>query len=227
MAKEIIIAIDGYSSCGKSTTAKAVAKQLGYVFIDTGAMYRAVTLFLIRHEIDVNDRPTVLAALPNIHITFQYNDELQRSETFLNGENVDQAIRSMEVSSLVSPVSTIKEVREMLVAQQRKMGQQGGIVMDGRDIGTVVFPQAELKVFMTAQFDTRVNRRLEELQSKGMDTSREEVAENLAERDRIDTTRDESPLRMADDAIEIDNTYLTPQQQLDLVLKYAGEMIAD
>lgn len=217
--QDIIIAIDGYSSCGKSTLAKALAKRLGYTYIDTGAMYRAVTWYVMQHDIDVEDTEAIIAALPDIHISFD-RDGNGQSRTILNGEDIEEAIRTMEVSNLVSDVSRIKEVRQNLVAQQQRMGDEKGIVMDGRDIGTVVFPKADLKLFMTADLDVRIDRRFEELQAKGMDVTVADVARNLQERDRIDTTRKESPLRKADDAIEIDNTHLTPTQQLDLAALY-------
>lgn len=217
--QDIIIAIDGYSSCGKSTLAKALAKRMGYAYIDTGAMYRAVTWYVMQHDIDVNDTQAVINALPDIHISFKLNGN-GGNRTILNDQDVEEAIRSMEVSNQVSEVSRIKEVRENLVAQQQRMGQDKAIVMDGRDIGTVVFPHAELKLFMTADMDVRIERRYEELRAKGLDVTVADVARNLQERDRIDTTRKESPLRKADDAIEIDNTHLTPQQQLDLAALY-------
>lgn len=217
--QDIIIAIDGYSSCGKSTLAKALAKRLGYTYIDTGAMYRAVTWYVMQQGIDVEDTEAIIAALPDIHISFD-RDGNGQSRTILNGEDIEDAIRTMEVSNLVSDVSRIKEVRQNLVAQQQRMGDEKGIVMDGRDIGTVVFPKADLKLFMTADLDVRIDRRFEELQAKGMNVTVADVARNLQERDRIDTTRKESPLRKADDAIEIDNTHLTPTQQLDLAALY-------
>lgn len=221
----IIVAIDGYSSCGKSTLAKALAARLHYSYIDSGAMYRATTLYLMQNGIDVTDEQAVIASLPNIHISFKHNADTGKTDTYLNDENVEEQIRTMEVSSKVSDVSKIKEVRKAMVEQQQRMGQEKGIVMDGRDIGTVVFPKAELKLFMTADIDVRVQRRFDEMQAKGMDVSFADVAQNLQERDRIDTTRAESPLRKANDALEIDNTYLTPKQQLDLAALYVRRVI--
>lgn len=221
----IIVAIDGYSSCGKSTLAKALAARLHYSYIDSGAMYRAVTYYLMQHHIDMADEKAVIAVLPDIHISFQHNKETEKTDTYLNDENVEDKIRTMEVSGKVSDVSKIKEVRKAMVAQQQRMGQEKGIVMDGRDIGTVVFPKAELKLFMTADIDVRVQRRFEEMKAKGMDVTMADVAQNLQERDRIDTTRAESPLRKANDALEIDNTYLTPKQQLDLAALYVRRVI--
>ena len=221
----IIVAIDGYSSCGKSTLAKALAARIQYSYIDSGAMYRAVTYYLMQHNIDLSDEKAIIAALPDVHISFQHNADSGKTDTYLNGENVEDKIRTMEVSSNVSDVSKIKEVRKAMVAQQQRMGQEKGIVMDGRDIGTVVFPDAELKLFMTADTDVRVQRRYDEMQAKGMDVTMADVAKNLQDRDRIDTTRSESPLRKANDALEIDNTYLTPKQQLDLAALYVRRVI--
>lgn len=224
--QKLIIAIDGYSSCGKSTLAKALAARFEYAYVDSGAMYRAVTLYLMRAGIDVTDVAAIIKALENIQIEFRYSKEKQRSETYLNGENVEEAIRDMSVSSKVSEVSKIKEVRKALVKYQRDMGKAGGIVMDGRDIGTVVFPKADLKLFMTADLDVRAQRRYQELLSKGQQVSLQEIMQNLVDRDRIDTTRAESPLRKADDAREIDNTHLTPQQQLDLAGLYVKQKLS-
>lgn len=223
MSANIVIAIDGYSSCGKSTLAKALARKLHYAYVDSGAMYRAVTLYFMNHGVDPNNHQQVLDALEHINISFKYNPEDEINETYLNGLNVEVPIREMRVSERVSEVSKIKEVRQALVAFQMKMGEHKGIVMDGRDIGTVVFPHAELKLFMTADFDVRTDRRYQELLSKGVKVSREEVAHNLAERDRIDTTRAESPLRQADDAIVLDNTHLTEKQQLEKATALALE----
>lgn len=223
--KRLTIAIDGYSSCGKSTLAKALANRLQYTYVDSGAMYRAVTWYLLQAGIPVTDTPAVIAALPNIHISFKYNNDAGKSDTVLNGEVVEEAIRSMQVSNAVSEVSKIKEVRQAMVAQQRRMADEQGIIMDGRDIGTVVFPKADLKLFMTADLDVRVERRFEELKAKGMDITFAEVAQNLQARDRIDTTREESPLRKADDAIELDNTHLTPTQLLDLAAFYVRQKL--
>ncbi len=221
---KIIVAIDGYSSCGKSTLAKQLAKALGYRFIDTGAMYRAVALYLLKNQIDIHHPEMVAAALSNITISFTYNEENQSQETFLNGENVESEIRvNSRVASVVSDVSAISEVRRFLVKQQQEMGREKGIVMDGRDIGTVVFPQAELKIFITADPTTRANRRLEELKEKGQNTTYDEVLANLAKRDHIDTTRADSPLKKASDAIELDNSNLTKEQQFDLVFEWVKQ----
>jgi cytidylate kinase len=223
MSANIVIAIDGYSSCGKSTLAKALARKLHYAYVDSGAMYRAVTLYFMNHNVDPNNHQQVLNALEHINISFKYNPEVDLKETYLNGLNVEVPIREMRVSERVSEVSKIKEVRQALVSFQTEMGEHKGIVMDGRDIGTVVFPRAELKLFMTADFEVRTERRYQELLAKGVEVSREEVAHNLSERDRIDTTRAESPLRQADDAIVLDNTHLSPQQQLEKATALALE----
>ena len=219
--KKINIAIDGYSSCGKSTVAKAIAKRMNYIFVDTGAMYRAVTLFAMRNHFFVDqelDAQLLVQALPQIELDFEFNTETQSSDILLNGENVERTIRTMEVSSNVSPVATVKEVRKKLVAQQQKMGEKKGVVMDGRDIGTVVFPNAELKLFMTADPEVRAQRRFLELQQKNMETSIEEVRKNLEERDHIDTNREEDPLRQAIDAVVIDNSNLSPDEQMAMVM---------
>lgn len=218
--KKINIAIDGFSSCGKSTIAKAIAARLGYIFIDTGAMYRAVTLFTLDNGfISGNqlNKEALVNALPEISIDFVYNELTKRPDVYLQDVNVESKIRTMEVSSMVSPVAAIKEVRQKLVAQQQKIGEKKGVVMDGRDIGTVVFPNAELKLFITADQDVRTKRRLIELEEKGMKVSFEEVKHNLLERDRIDTTRAEDPLRQAEDAIVIDNSNLTIQEQMKMI----------
>lgn len=212
--ERIIIAIDGYSSCGKSTLAKALAAKLGYAYLDSGAMYRAVTLYFQHHHIPIDDELAIAEALEKIHIEFQYNPILKQNETWLNGESIENAIRTLEVSNAVSPVATIKSVRQAMVALQRKAGQNKGIVMDGRDIGTNVFPQAELKIFMTADPEVRAIRRYEELLAKGEKHSLEAIRQNLSERDRIDTSRAENPLRQATDAVVLDNSALTPEQQL-------------
>lgn len=218
---DIIIAIDGYSSCGKSTLAKALAGSLGYRYIDTGAMYRALALFLIRSQIDIHHPSLVEEVLPHISIDFRYHALKQTQETLLNGENVEEEIRiNPRVASVVSDVSALSEVRRYLVAMQQAMGQQKGIVMDGRDIGTVVFPHAEIKLFITADPIIRAQRRLEELKAKGQDTTLEEVLANIRKRDHIDTTRSDSPLRKAADAIELDNTNLSRDQQFDLVMQW-------
>ncbi|HMQ89962.1 MAG TPA: (d)CMP kinase [Flavilitoribacter sp.] len=211
--KKIIVAIDGYSSCGKSTLAKALAGRLGYAYVDSGAMYRAATLYLLQHGIGIEEEGAIEAALDDIHIRFERNPSGNR--TLLNGEDVEEQIRSMEVSAVVSEVSAISPVRRAMVRQQQNMGKHKGIVMDGRDIGTVVFPDAELKIFLTAAKDIRVARRYRELTAKGIDISLDEVEENLAHRDLIDSTRDDSPLRQAEDAVVLDNSRLTPEQQLD------------
>lgn len=215
--KKITIAIDGHSSCGKSTLAKALAARLGYAYVDSGAMYRAVTLYFLEHRIDYEDPEAVRRALPGIRIHFEYHDGSNR--TYLNGRDVEEPIRSMEVSALVSPVAAISEVRRAMVAQQRKMGEQKGIVMDGRDIGSVVFPDAELKIFLTASTEERTRRRYYELRAKGKKISREEVKANLEMRDRIDSTRADSPLIQAPDAEVIDNTHLTPDEQLQAAIE--------
>ncbi|MGK6351367.1 (d)CMP kinase [Parapedobacter sp. DT-150] len=211
-----IIAIDGYSSCGKSTLAKALAKALHYVYIDSGAMYRAVTLYIIRHAIPLEDEEKVAEALRDIHIDF--HPEGGSTRILLNGEDVSEEIRQMYVSDYVSEVSAIKAVRQAMVAQQQRMGQRRNIVMDGRDIGTTVFPDADLKIFMTADPKVRAERRYLELKNKGTEITLEEVFENLAHRDYIDTTREESPLIRAEDAIILDNTDLTEAEQLQFVL---------
>jgi len=222
---KIIIAIDGYSSCGKSTLAKQLSKQLGYRFIDTGAMYRAVALYLLRNQIDIHHPEMVAAALPQIKIDFSYNADTQTQQTLLNGENVEQEIRiNPRVASVVSDVSAISEVRRFLVKQQQELGKEKGIVMDGRDIGTVVFPDAELKIFVTAQPTVRAQRRLDELKAKGQQTTAEEVLANLEKRDRIDSTRADSPLKKAADAIELDNTHLNRQEQFDLVMTWIKQL---
>ncbi len=221
--KNIIIAVDGYSSCGKSTLSKDLAKKLKYNYIDSGAMYRVVALYCIQKGVDVEVEKDVVNLLPKIKISFRYNDAIEKSEAYLNNMNVEEEIRGMEVSSKVSFVSRYKAVRAALVAMQQEMGKDKGIVMDGRDIGTVVFPKAELKLFVTADFETRVNRRYKELIRKGIQVERSEIAKNLAERDSIDVSRDESPLRKADDARELDNTFLSMEEQLNLAYYFALE----
>ena len=219
--KKLVIAIDGYSSCGKSTIAKDLAKVLNYIYIDTGAMYRAVTLYAMRNGIIKDGKIDVEKlhdSLSGIKVSFRKNPETGLNETYLNGENVEKEIRRMDVSSNVSLISAIKEVREYLVELQREMAQQGGVVMDGRDIGTVVLPDADLKIFMTAKPEVRAERRYKELQAKGENVSFEEIMKNLEERDHLDTTRKESPLRQADDAIVLDNSNMTPQEQLDWIV---------
>jgi CMP/dCMP kinase len=217
--KKIIIAIDGYSSCGKSTLAKAMAKALHYAYLDSGAMYRAVTLYCLEHDVDYHDHAQITEALSQIEIHFERIEGQNR--TFLNGKDIERAIREMRVSDHVSPVSTISAVRRAMVAQQQAMGKRRGIVADGRDIGTVVFPDAELKIFLTADPDVRTSRRHLELAAKGIDAEWEDIKRNLLERDRIDSTRFDSPLRRADDAVVIDNTLLSEDQQLAQALSLA------
>ncbi len=218
--KKIVIAIDGYSACGKSTTAKQVAAILGYRYIDSGAMYRAVTLYFLDHHIALTNPKEIFRALTQINITFNVNSK-NVSETYLNGLNVENDIRKMRVSENVSQVSAIKEVRTFLVDQQRKMGKERGVVMDGRDIGTVVFPTAELKLFMTADILVRAFRRQRELLQRNSMVDLDEVIENLVQRDKIDTTRLESPLKQAEDAIIIDTTHITIDEQVDEVVRLA------
>lgn len=226
MRKKIIITIDGWSSCGKSTLAKQLAKDLGYVYIDSGAMYRAITLYFLRNHIDWTDEKEVREALKNIVIDFQFNEKSQQSEIMLNGENVEYVIRDLVVAEKVSDVATIAAVRSFAVAQQQKMGEKKGIVMDGRDIGTTVFPEAELKIFMNAEIATRVERRFKELFEKNPNVTVEEVKHNLEMRDYIDSHREVSPLRKADDAIELDNTHLTMEQQLNFAKELAEKKVA-
>ena len=214
--KKIIIAIDGYSSGGKSTFAKAVAAKLGYIFIDTGAMYRAVTLYAMRQGI-ADDPAAITAALPGIRIDFRFNPQTGRSDVYLNGENVETEIRRIDVSNRVSSVSSIPEGRAKLVAMQQEMGRAKGVVMDGRDIGTVVFPDAELKIFMTADPRVRAERRYKELTAKGETVSMEEIERNIRERDRQDETREVSPLRRAADAVLLDNSRMTVEQQMEWI----------
>lgn len=221
MDKKITIAIDGFSSTGKSTLAKQLAKYLGYIYVDTGAMYRAVTLYAMQHDFisDTHfDKKALIDKLPKISLQFLFNPDLGYAEIFLNEKNVETEIRTLEVSNFVSRIAEISEVRAKLVEQQQHMGKNKGIVMDGRDIGTVVFTDAELKLFMTASPETRANRRYEELIQKGQDVTYEEVLKNVEERDYIDTHREDSPLVKADDAIEIDNSHLSIQEQFDKVL---------
>ena len=219
--KKIIIAVDGYSSTGKSTTAKAVAKALGYVYIDTGAMYRGVTYLALEKGLvstqGVEIKP-LMKALRHSKFNFVYNPALGFSELYLDGKNIEDNIRSIDVANWVSEIAKQPEVRTFLVNLQRKMGEEKGVVLDGRDIGTVVFPEAELKIFMTASEEVRAQRRFKELQTKGEKVSFEEVLANIKHRDHVDTTRKESPLRKADDAITIDNTHLTIEEQVDKIL---------
>jgi cytidylate kinase len=212
-----IIAIDGFSSCGKSTVAKALAKKLKFVFIDSGAMYRAVTLYFLREGIDLEDDKAIAEALENIHIDFIPNDD--KTEIHLNDEDISDEIRQMYISDMVSEVSTIKAVRQAMVKQQQKLGRRRNIVMDGRDIGTTVFPDADMKIFMTADPQVRANRRYLELTSKGEQVTIDEIVKNLAHRDHIDSTREESPLRKAEDAIVLDNSYMSQEDQLTFVIE--------
>lgn len=223
MNKKIIVTIDGYSSCGKSTVARQLAHQLNYVFIDSGAMYRAITLYFLRNHIDWKNKKKVIEALTGINLEFIYNPLSAQSDMYLNNENVEALIRDMLVSENVSDVATIKEVREFAVAQQRKIGEKKGIVMDGRDIGTTVFPNAELKIFMTADTAVRVERRFKEMYQKNPNISVEEVKNNLEMRDYIDSNREVSPLRKADDALVLNNSNLTMEGQLKIVLKWVHE----
>lgn len=227
--KKIIVAIDGYSSSGKSTMARELAKRIGYVYVDSGAMYRAVTLYAIRHGLTNPDGTVkvkeLIAALPDIHISFQAAGADGVQHTLLNGEDVEREIRDMAVSSMVSPVAVIPEVRERMVALQQGYGKEKGIVMDGRDIGTTVFPNAELKIFVCASPEERARRRLLELQQKGENVSYEEVYRNVVDRDRIDTTREVSPLRKAPDALELDNGDMTREQQMQWLLEKFEEKI--
>lgn len=224
MGKKIIITIDGWSSCGKSTLARQLAKELGYVYVDSGAMYRAITLFFLRNHIDWTDKKEVKKALSEINIEFIFNPKSQLSEIYLNDENVEYVIRDLVIAEKVSDVAAIKEVREFAVAQQKKMGSKKGIVMDGRDIGTVVFPKAELKIFMTADNAVRVERRFRELFEKNPNITIEEVKNNLEMRDYIDSNREISPLRKADDAIELDNTNLTEKEQFQKALEWIKQL---
>lgn len=215
--KKITIAIDGYSSCGKSTMAKDLAREVGYIYVDTGAMYRAVTLFAMRNGVfDAEgniDEARLKALLPDVKLTFQLNNETKLPEVCLNGENVERYIRTLEVSQHVSPIAALPFVREKLVEQQQAMGKEKGIVMDGRDIGTVVFPDAELKIFVTASAEIRAQRRFKELEAKGMPANFDEILQNVEQRDYIDTHRETSPLRQADDALVLDNSHLTIAEQ--------------
>ncbi len=225
--KKIIIAIDGHSSCGKSTMAKSLARELGYIYIDSGAMYRAVTLHALRKGLIVNGVPEVkkiIKELKNICISFKWDDSSGKNTTFLNGGNVEEEIRRMEVSENVSAISAIAEVRAEMVIQQRENGRGKGIVMDGRDIGTVVFPNAELKIFMTASPEIRAQRRFLELKGKGEDVDFDTIQQNVEGRDEIDSTREVSPLKKADDAMVLDNSYLTPEEQLVWTLDRVKEI---
>jgi cytidylate kinase len=221
----IIIAIDGFSSCGKSTMAKQLSKILNYVFVDSGAMYRAITLYFMQHQIAINNPKMVVSALEDIQLAFKINPDTSANEIYLNGENVESKIRALSVAERVSDIAAISAVRSFAVKQQQQMGINGGIVMDGRDIGTVVFPQADLKIFMTADPEIRVERRYKELVLQNKDISKDEVRENLAMRDHIDSNRADSPLKMAEDARVLDNSYLHQDEQLELALKWAYEKI--
>jgi cytidylate kinase len=227
--KKIIIAIDGRSSCGKSTLAKSLARELEYIYIDSGAMYRAVTLFALRNGLIANreilNRQELIERLKEIKITFEWDSKTEKNITFLNEENIEDEIRQIEVSNNVSPISTILEVRSEMVKQQRENGKDKGIVMDGRDIGTVVFPDAELKIFMTASPEIRAKRRFVELQEKGVKVDFDEILANVEERDNIDSTREASPLKKADDAIVLDNSNLNREEQLQWALQKANEII--
>ena len=220
--KKIIIAIDGFSSCGKSTMAKDLAHELGYIYVDTGAMYRCVALYALQHKLFLKDGkiniPELEAAMPNINISFKLNKETGRPDTYLNNENVENKIRTMEVSSHVSSIAAIPFVREALVAQQQKMGKDKGIVMDGRDIGTVVFPNADLKIFLVADPKERAERRFKELLSKGENISLDDIYENILKRDSLDSTRENSPLKKATDAIEVDTTGKNIEEVKNLIL---------
>lgn len=230
MDRKITIAIDGFSSTGKSTIAKQLAAKLGYVYVDSGAMYRAMTLFAMNHNhISPShfDVATLIKNLDKAHLRFEYNLSLGFAEMFLNDENVEKQIRTLEVSNLVSKVAATSEVRKKLVAIQKEMGKNKGVVMDGRDIGTVVFTDAELKLFMTSSAETRAKRRFDELIEKGEKVSYDEVHHNVVERDRIDTSRKDSPLMKADDAIEIDNSDLTKEQQFEMILSLVEGKLRD
>lgn len=227
MSPKIIITIDGWSSCGKSTLAKQLAKELGYVYIDSGAMYRAITLYFIRNHVNWNETEQVRKILRDINLEFISNHKTGQSEIYLNGENVEYVIRDLVVAEKVSEVAAIGEVRTFAVQQQKKMGMHKGIVMDGRDIGTVVFPDAELKIFMTADQSIRVQRRFREMFEKNPNITLEEVKANLSQRDHIDSTRTISPLRKAEDAKVLDNTSLSPKDQLEIALQWVRERIAD
>lgn len=225
MSKKIIITIDGWSSCGKSTLAKQLAKKLDYLYVDSGAMYRAITLYFLRNNVDLDEKKEIKEALKQINLEFVVNDKSRLSEMHLNGENVEYVIRDLLVAEKVSDVAALKEVREFAVAQQQKMGAKKGIVMDGRDIGTTVFPNAELKIFMTADIALRVERRFKELFEKNPNITIEEVKDNLEMRDYIDSNREVSPLRKAADAMVLDNTQLTEKQQFDTAMDWVHERV--
>lgn len=227
--KKITIAIDGHSSCGKSTMAKDLAKELGYIYVDTGAMYRAVTLYSMRNDLFTEDgevnTEALKAKMQDIHVSFKFNAEAGRPDTYLNGELVEKVIRSIEVSNRVSKIAAIPFVREAMVSQQREMGKEKGIVMDGRDIGTTVFPDAELKVFVTASAEVRAQRRFDELKAKGMPADYDEILKNVQERDYIDSHREVSPLRQADDALLLDNSNMTIPEQKAWLLEQVKKLI--
>jgi len=223
--KKITIAVDGYASCGKSTLAKDLAKSLQYIYLDSGAMYRAVTLYFLQNEVVLSDKNAVAAALEHINIDFRLNADTQKADAYLNGENVEHMIRNKQVSQRVSEVAAIEEVRHFLVAQQQAIGKNKGISCDGRDIGTVVFPDAELKLFVTAELEVRAARRYAEAQRKGLDMTLEDIKINLQQRDEMDTNRAVSPLRKADDAILLNNSYLTREEQLNKALQLAKNLI--
>lgn len=227
--KKITIAIDGHSSCGKSTMAKDLARRVGYIYVDTGAMYRSVTLYALRNHLFREDGTILVDELQqqmdNIHISFQLNPETGRPDTYLNGECVEQQIRSLEVSTHVSPIAALGFVREAMVAQQQEMGQGGGVVMDGRDIGTVVFPDAELKIFVTASAEVRAQRRYDELKEKGMPADYADILKNVQERDYIDSHREVSPLRQAPDALLLDNSTMTIAEQNEWLMQRFNEAV--
>jgi CMP/dCMP kinase len=227
MEKKMIITIDGWSSCGKSTLAKQMANELGYVYIDSGAMYRAITLYFLRNHVDWTDDIEVHAALTNVNLRFEFNEKSQQSDMMLNDENVEYVIRDLVIAEKVSDVAAIAEVRKFAVAQQQLMGKKKGIVMDGRDIGTTVFPNAALKLFMTADISVRVERRFREMFEKNPNVTIEEVKANLEMRDYIDSNREVSPLRQAKDAILLDNTNLTMKAQLDFAMKLYRERVGE
>ncbi|MDR6300443.1 (d)CMP kinase [Mesonia maritima] len=226
--KKIIIAIDGFSSTGKSTVAKQLAKKLGYVYVDTGAMYRAVTLYAMQHNFISKEyfkKEKLINSLAEIKLEFHFNTEKGFAEIYLNGKNVENEIRTLSVSQFVSTIAAVPEVRKMQVKQQHELGEKKGIVMDGRDIGTVVFPQAELKIFMTASAETRAKRRFDELIAKGENVTFQEVIQNIEERDKVDSSRKDSPLKKAEDAIVVDNSHLNPDEQFQKILQLAKEKI--
>lgn len=228
MNKKVNIAIDGYSSCGKSTLAKSIAKELNYIYIDTGAMYRAMTLFALKNQAFRNDelnQEKLITLLDTAFITFKYNTDQKRSETYLNAKNVEKEVRSMQVSKYVSQVASIPEVRKKLVKLQRRMAESRGVVMDGRDIGTVVLPDAEVKFFMTAEASVRAERRFKELKASGSEVTFEEVLSNVKSRDQIDSTRAADPLRQAEGAIIIDNSHLTMEEQFVFAMSHVNKVI--